>query len=188
MVERDRKYNEMNERNDCSSGSKEFMIGAIIGGVIGAAAALFFAPKSGKELRSNLNKQVLVLKDKTGHFRDSALTKGNSLASAAKEKTVQLRDQAMTKGSELASVAKEKTSTLTGTITQHSANLLKKVKNMNTAKKDQEIREETAQETPSKTIIIDAPKSHGNWSDADIQQKLEETKKAFDEMERKLNQ
>ncbi|MDE3839939.1 YtxH domain-containing protein [Bacillus methanolicus] len=188
MGERDRNYNETNERSEYSSGSKEFMIGAIIGGVIGAAAALFFAPKSGKEMRNNLNKQVLVLKDKTGQIRDSAMTKGNSLASAAKEKTVQLRDQAMTKGSELASVAKEKTITLTGTITQQSTNLLNKVKNMNTAQKDEATREKNVPETPSKTIIIDAPKSYGNWSDVDIQQKLEETKKAFDEMERKLNQ
>jgi len=38
----------------CSSHSKDLLIGGLIGGMIGAAAALLLAPKSGKELRSDL--------------------------------------------------------------------------------------------------------------------------------------
>ncbi|AIE61059.1 YtxH domain-containing protein [Bacillus methanolicus] len=187
MGERERIHNETNDRKEGNSGSKEFMIGAMIGGVIGAAVALLFAPKSGKELRNNLNEQAIVLKEKTGKFRESVMTKGNSLASAAKEKTVQLREQAKIKGNELASVAKERTSTLTETITQHSSDLLNKVKSLKSAQKDEATFEETVLENPSETMI-DAPKSFGNGAVVDIQQKLEETKKAFDETERKLNQ
>ncbi|MCI1881733.1 MAG: YtxH domain-containing protein [Sporolactobacillus sp.] len=41
-------------------GVKELFIGGVIGGLIGAAAALLLAPKSGEELRKNLNIKQLV--------------------------------------------------------------------------------------------------------------------------------
>lgn len=47
------------------SGSGSFLMGALVGVVIGAAAALFLAPKSGKEFRGELNTQVSSLKEKT---------------------------------------------------------------------------------------------------------------------------
>lgn len=46
------------------SGSGSFLAGALVGMVIGAAAALFLAPKSGKEFRGDLNTQVSSLKEK----------------------------------------------------------------------------------------------------------------------------
>ena len=43
-----------------------FFMGFLIGGVLGALAGIFFAPKSGKELRSDLKeKGSEVLKDAT---------------------------------------------------------------------------------------------------------------------------
>lgn len=47
------------------SGSGSFIAGAVVGAIIGAAAALFLAPKSGKEFRGDLNTQVTSLKEKT---------------------------------------------------------------------------------------------------------------------------
>lgn len=47
------------------SGSGSFLAGALVGVVVGAAAALFLAPKSGKEFRGDLNTQVTSLKEKT---------------------------------------------------------------------------------------------------------------------------
>ncbi|VEI08463.1 YtxH domain-containing protein [Kurthia zopfii] len=41
-----------------SSGGKEFVIGAIVGGLVGAAA-LFLAPKTGKDLRNDVIIQAL---------------------------------------------------------------------------------------------------------------------------------
>ncbi|MDD9147222.1 YtxH domain-containing protein [Sporolactobacillus sp. CQH2019] len=44
-----------NEKKSCSGlGAKELFIGGVIGGMIGAAAALFLAPRSGEELRRDL--------------------------------------------------------------------------------------------------------------------------------------
>lgn len=44
--------------------SKDFLIGTLIGGIVGATTALFLAPKSGKELRDDLNTQANALKEK----------------------------------------------------------------------------------------------------------------------------
>jgi len=38
-----------------------FFIGALMGGVIGAAAALLFAPSSGEELRAQINERTQVI-------------------------------------------------------------------------------------------------------------------------------
>lgn len=41
--------------------TKNFMIGAFIGGIVGAGTALLLAPKPGKSLRTSMNEQALVL-------------------------------------------------------------------------------------------------------------------------------
>ena len=61
---------------------KDFVIGALVGGIVGAAAGLLLAPKSGKDLRSDVAVQAVNLKDKSADF-----------SSTAKDKTVQLSKQ-----------------------------------------------------------------------------------------------
>lgn len=80
-----------------STSGKDFVIGAVVGGVIGAAAALFLTPKSGKDLRSDVVVQASNLKGKsiglTSQAKETAgvlKEKGTVLASQAKEKSVQL--------------------------------------------------------------------------------------------------
>jgi gas vesicle protein len=119
------------------SGTKDFLLGAMIGGVIGAAAALWFSPKSGNALRESVNNQTAVLKEKAG--------------------TIQL------KVSDLAQLTKEKTNTLTQSISQQSSEALAKLKGKNQEEID------------------------GHSGLDSIQQMLEETKKAFDDTEKKLN-
>ena len=48
-----------------NSGSGSFLIGVILGGLAGAAAAMLLAPKSGREIRSTLNHQAGSIKEKT---------------------------------------------------------------------------------------------------------------------------
>lgn len=55
--------------------SKDFLIGTLIGGIIGATTALFLAPKSGKELRDDLNTQANALKEKTDRLTTDAKEK-----------------------------------------------------------------------------------------------------------------
>lgn len=91
-----------------SSGAGSFLVGALVGGVIGAAAALFLAPKTGSEMRENLSTQATQLKDKS-----------IEISSVAKEKAT-----------ELTSVAKEKSGELSKSIQEQSGQLVDKVKSM----------------------------------------------------------
>ncbi len=53
-----------NATHEGSINAKDFLIGSLIGGIVGAATALFLAPKSGKELRDDLNTHAGTLKEK----------------------------------------------------------------------------------------------------------------------------
>ncbi|MGN1386602.1 MAG: YtxH domain-containing protein [Bacillus sp. (in: firmicutes)] len=79
------------DKNDINA--KDFMIGALIGGMLGAAAALLLAPKSGKELRGDINDGAKLLSDKTEKLRQTAIEKGTEFAEAAKTKTNTLSEK-----------------------------------------------------------------------------------------------
>jgi len=130
--------------------TKDFIIGAITGAVIGSLAALLFAPKSGKEMRQDFNSQAYTFKDKTDHLRTSAITKGN----------------------ELTSVVKDKTTAISKKVSEQSADLVKKVKGL-------KVMDESEESNPIDQLFDQDPKS-------EIQRKLDETKKAFDETESKM--
>ena len=151
MANQDRNQFEQNQgKSEENINTKDFLIGALIGGIVGATTALFLAPKSGKELRSNINEQAIVLK----------------------EKTEQLRETAKTKGTEIASVAKDKTNAFTQTVSKQSTELVNKVKNLKTT---------THSEEPVIEVQLDEDDSDVN--EDNVQKKLEETKRAFDETE-----
>lgn len=81
-------YNSQDEVN-----SKDFLIGALVGGIIGAATALFLAPKSGAELRGDVTTQATHLKDKTVDLSSTAKEKTSQLSSQLKEKSAPLVDK-----------------------------------------------------------------------------------------------
>src|SRR5690606_26351033 len=76
------------------AGSKDFIIGALVGGIIGAAAALFLAPKSGKELRTDLNTHASTLKEKTSGYTDTVKEKSSGLTQQVKEQSSKVVDKA----------------------------------------------------------------------------------------------
>ena len=78
---------------------KDFVIGALVGGIVGAAAALLLAPKAGSELRSDVAVQAVTLKDKSVE-----------LSGTAKEKTVHLSSQLKEQSTNLVEKVKAKTS------------------------------------------------------------------------------
>ncbi|WP_088005540.1 YtxH domain-containing protein [Indiicoccus explosivorum] len=84
-------YDDLYEFEDnTSSSSGNFLLGAIIGGVAGAAAALLLAPKPGKELRSDLNSQAAKIKEKTASSSDQ---QGGTSGQSGSGLTQQLKDQ-----------------------------------------------------------------------------------------------
>jgi gas vesicle protein len=80
---------EENEK-DCGS----FLRGLVIGGVLGALAGILFAPKSGKELRSDIKeKGSEVLKDAKEIYADAS-TKAKEIIEEAKHQAGELKKEA----------------------------------------------------------------------------------------------
>ncbi len=77
---------------------KDFIIGALVGGIVGAAAALLLAPKAGSELRNDVAVQAVTLKEK-----------GVELSGNAKEKTTQLSNQLKEQSVTFVEIVKAKT-------------------------------------------------------------------------------
>lgn len=96
------------------------MTGIIIGSIVGAATALLMAPKSGKELRDDINHQVGTLKEKSGEWKETVMEKGTEITTTAKEKTDQLRQVAMEKGSNVTEMVKDKAEQLRGNDSNNS--------------------------------------------------------------------
>jgi gas vesicle protein len=153
-----------NAQNKNEESSNSFLLGALIGGMVGAAAALLFAPKSGKELRNSLNNQ-------TGSFM---------------EKTVQLRENVVNKSNEIVN----KTSSLSQGFVQQSTDLLNKAKNKTKTNEEFEEKAEIQYITihnPAEKTAANKSIKAGATPDSEIRKKLEEAKKAFDAEEYKVN-
>jgi len=152
--------------------SKDFLIGTLIGGIIGATTALFLTPKSGKELRNNLNEQATSVKEKTEKWKNTAVDRGTELVAATKEKSQDL----------------------VGVVSGQSSQLLNKVKdfrNHNTVQEEdvvasvEDIAEEINDEQAVKEVK-DSSLEPSSYSEEDIKKKLEETQQAFEEAESKI--
>jgi len=88
-------YNEARDslyREEEVSG-KDFIVGVLIGGIIGAATALLLAPKTGTELRGNISSQAVQIKDKTKDFSSTAIDKTSHLSKQLQEQSGQLVDK-----------------------------------------------------------------------------------------------
>lgn len=83
-----------------SINSKDFMIGALVGGIIGAATALFYAPKAGRELRNDITEQAKNISEKTDKLR-------RDITETAKEKTSIVSEAVSTKSAEIVSRVKK---------------------------------------------------------------------------------
>ena len=72
---------------------KDFVIGAFVGSVIGAAAALLLAPKPGTEFRTDVAAQAVTLKDKSVELTGVAKEKTAQIAAQVKEQSTQVIDK-----------------------------------------------------------------------------------------------
>jgi gas vesicle protein len=83
-----------------ANSAKPVVTGLLIGGAIGAVAALLFAPRSGEETRAEL-------RDKAMEYREKAMETVNDTVSQAKSKASELTDRAKDKADELRHRTKE---------------------------------------------------------------------------------
>lgn len=77
-------YDEGQDKEDSGGG---FIAGALIGALIGAGAALLLAPKTGKELRSDVSSQAGTIKEKGIELTHAAKDKTSNITGTMKEKT-----------------------------------------------------------------------------------------------------
>ncbi|PWA09475.1 hypothetical protein DCC39_12930 [Pueribacillus theae] len=87
--------------------SKDFLTGVIVGSIVGAVSALLLAPKSGKEMRSDLNEQASVMKERSLQLKDTAVEKGTEWISVAKEKSSDIAKTVSDQSSQVASKVKD---------------------------------------------------------------------------------
>jgi gas vesicle protein len=78
---------------DSSSHTSAFLMGAVIGGIAGAVCALLLAPKTGQEMREDLNRQADVLRQKGIDVAQYAKEKSEGLAKTVSLQTVQVADK-----------------------------------------------------------------------------------------------
>jgi gas vesicle protein len=85
-----------------------FCTGLLIGGALGALAGIFFAPKSGKELRSDIkDKGSEILEDAKKIYADAG-AKGKELIEDAKHQAKELKKDAEGTGEKIAGEVQEK--------------------------------------------------------------------------------
>ncbi len=88
---------------------KDFFIGALVGGIVGAATGLLLAPKAGRELRGDVATQAVNLKDKTAELSATAKEKTSKISSTTAEKTSQLTQQLKAQSTNIVDKVKAKT-------------------------------------------------------------------------------
>ncbi len=79
---------------DDRGGDSDFFKGFLFGGIIGAVAALLFAPKTGREMREDIAKRSLELKDDVEVRLELAVKKAEDLLSESRAKLENFRDEA----------------------------------------------------------------------------------------------
>jgi gas vesicle protein len=93
--------------NQNNMNGKDFLLGAIIGGIIGAGTALLLAPKQGKELREDVGRQYSVMKDKAQDWSVIAKDKSSEWASIVKDRSGEVASTVKDVSSEVASAVKD---------------------------------------------------------------------------------
>ncbi|GAA0455907.1 YtxH domain-containing protein [Alkalibacillus silvisoli] len=100
---------EEKQKTEENINSKDFMIGTLIGGIVGASVALLFAPKSGKELRHDINTGAQQVRERADEWKEVAYEKGTEFSDRFKDTKEQLQDkvndlkhQALSEGEDVA--------------------------------------------------------------------------------------
>ena len=138
------KHENFNQDNGMST--KDFVVGAIVGGLVGAATALFLAPKSGKELRDDLSAQGSMLMEKSAPLME----KGSALKQTATEKGMALKQTAQEKGTEWISVAKEKGAPITEAVK-------KRLSSSSDEELDSQSTDTVENQTVESNVVVDSP-------------------------------
>lgn len=79
--------------NESNINTKDFLIGALVGGAVGAISALMLAPKSGKEIRGNIGEQSELIKRKSSDIAQYAKEKSSNVAQTVSSQSNQVANK-----------------------------------------------------------------------------------------------
>lgn len=97
----------MRHQSDIRDMSKGLLLGMVMGSAVGAAVALLFAPKSGKELRGDIAETTNEYKDKLGDAAEKAGRGAKVIVDDGVRRTKELFADARAKASQLVREAEE---------------------------------------------------------------------------------
>ncbi|WP_144701391.1 YtxH domain-containing protein [Fictibacillus phosphorivorans] len=75
------------------SNTSGFATGLVVGGLVGAAAALLYAPKNGNEFRNDLRDSSIKLKERTQQMKDETMLKAKLGTMDAKDTVASLKEK-----------------------------------------------------------------------------------------------
>jgi gas vesicle protein len=81
--------------------SRDFMVGVLVGGAIGAAAALLYAPQSGPETRDLIKERAVDAKDRTGELATQVRDRASNIAHQAQSRVGDLTSTVRTRADEV---------------------------------------------------------------------------------------
>lgn len=97
--------------------NRSFLLGTVIGSLVGASLALVFAPKSGKELRVDLNRGTRQAINRAGELKGNVQEKSSIYSEKVKEKGTEWKD----KGVEFTKQAADSTSKFTKEVSEKTS-------------------------------------------------------------------
>src|SRR5690554_2011859 len=127
--------------SDNNMNGKDFLLGAVVGGVIGAITALLLAPKPGEELRADIKDTVQTVSNKTQEIAGQVSERSQSIAKNVSERGQVLAKNVGSHTTELVDKAKE----LAGTV-------VTEVKGWKEAREEQRSASPTAVNEETETI------------------------------------
>lgn len=105
------------------SDSKDFIIGVVVGSVIGAAAALLLAPQSGEATRTQIAEKAGEARDKTVELAQQARDKTAEVAGQARAKATEVTEQARAKATDALHQAQGKVEEVSAQVRDRAAAL-----------------------------------------------------------------
>lgn len=96
-----KQYDEYEQDENTGQGLKGFLVGTLVGGLIGATAMLLMAPQSGQKTRAKIQRAGLELREQTVTGLEDAVAqtraKANEITTGVREKAekIQQRGQEM---------------------------------------------------------------------------------------------
>jgi gas vesicle protein len=96
--------------NDSDFGS--FLVGFVVGGLVGAATALLLAPQSGEETRTIIREKSIELKDKAVETAEDARARAEKALDEARTRAESAYAEARARADELAALTKERAADL----------------------------------------------------------------------------